>query len=162
LRIPDGPSSQAIIRDSWPGFTADERNTAFLKLSRPDAEELYLAVNARDQRQILDQVPTPERRSWLRLLPPDDAADVIQEYPAASRPELLALLDSDTEKDVIALMAYAEDEAGGLMSPRFVRLREDATVDVAIRYVRAQAKVAAENIHYGYCRGYKMISDFGA
>src|SRR5690606_35896505 len=42
------------------------------------------------------------------------------------------------------------DEAGGLMNPRFIRLRPDVTVDVAIRYLRAQSRTSAETIHYGY------------
>jgi magnesium transporter len=49
-----------------------------------------------------------------------------------------------------ALLAYREDEAGGLMNPRFIRLRPDVSVDVAIRYLRAQAKRPIETIHYLY------------
>jgi magnesium transporter len=49
------------------------------------------------------------------------------------------------------LLAYAEDEAGGLMSPRFVRARPDMTVDEAIRYVRRQAREReVETIYYVY------------
>jgi magnesium transporter len=50
---------------------------------------------------------------------------------------------------VVALLAYAEDDAGGLMSPRFARLRPDMTVDEAIAYLRRQAE-QVETIHYAY------------
>jgi len=41
---------------------------------------------------------------------------------------------------VQALMAYVEDEAGGLMSPRFSRARPDMSVDEALSYLRRQAR----------------------
>src|ERR671911_232555 len=77
-----------------------------------------------------------ERLEGLRLLPPDDAADVSQAAPEDQREALLALLDEPTRKEVAALLAYAEDEAGGLMSSRFARLRPDMKVDEAISYMR--------------------------
>ena len=51
---------------------------------------------------------------------------------------------------MIALLAYAEDEAGGLMSPRYVRLRPDMSVDEAISYLRRAARERVETIYYVY------------
>ena len=95
-------------------------------------------------------LPTREQRSWMRLLPPDDAADVVQEAPTENRDALLALLDEPTRREVLALLAYAEDDAGGLMNPRFARLRPDATVDEAIRYLRKQMTEQPRTIYYAY------------
>jgi magnesium transporter len=50
---------------------------------------------------------------------------------------------------VIALLAYKEDEAGGLMNPRFARLRPDTTVDVAISYLRKEAPSVVQ-MYYAY------------
>ena len=75
----------------------------------------------------------------MRLLAPDDAADVLQAMEPGDRPPFLALLDPATRGEVTALLAYAEDAAGGLMNPRYVRLRPEITVEVAIRYLRRQA-----------------------
>jgi magnesium transporter len=47
-------------------------------------------------------------------------------------------------------MAYAEDEAGGLMSPRYARLRPAMRVDEAISYLRRQARERLETIYYLY------------
>jgi magnesium transporter len=82
-------------------------------------------------------------------LPPDDVADVIQSAPEEDREGLLALLDDVTRGEVRALLAYAEDEAGGLMNPRFVRLRPEMTVEEAIRYLRLQTR-RTETIYYAY------------
>jgi len=84
----------------------------------------------------------------MRLLAPDDAADLIQEAiqeaGAEQRNELLAPLDEPTKKEVIALLAYNEDEAGGLMNPRSARLRPEFTVDVAISYLRKEAQTLVQ------------------
>src|SRR5690606_17789936 len=57
-----------------------------------------------------------------------------------------------TRREVSVLLAYAEDEAGGLMSSRFARVRPDMTVDEAVSYLRKQAVagVELETIYYSY------------
>ncbi|HQL55169.1 MAG TPA: magnesium transporter, partial [Phycisphaerae bacterium] len=42
------------------------------------------------------------------------------------------------------------DDAGGLMSPRYVRLRSDVAVEVAIRYARQQIRNNPETLYYLY------------
>lgn len=46
-------------------------------------------------------------------------------------------------------MAYKEDEAGGLMNPRFARLRPESTVDEAISYLRKEAAII-DHMNYAY------------
>ena len=53
-----------------------------------------------------------------------------------------------TREEVSALFVYKEDEAGGLMSPRFVRLRPESTVDEAISICKQAETV--ETIYYAY------------
>jgi magnesium transporter len=95
-------------------------------------------------------MPPGDRLVWVRLLPLDDAADLVQAAPAGEREGLLALLDETARREVTALMAYSEDVAGGLMNPRFVRLRPELTVDEAISYLRKQGVEASLPILYGY------------
>jgi Mg/Co/Ni transporter MgtE len=79
--------------------------------------------NSVDQVDILLGLPEDERRAWMRLLAPDDAADLVQVAPPETREHLLALLDEPTRDEVRGLLAFAEDRAGGLMNTRFSRLR---------------------------------------
>lgn len=138
------------VLENFLNLPTDQRRSIFRVLPREDSEELFLNLSAADQKEIFEIMQPIEQRSWIRLLAPDDAADLIQTFPVNSRHSLIDLLDYDTQKDVIALLAYAEDNAGGLMNPRFIRLRPDVTVDVAIRYLRAQARGPIEMIHYAY------------
>lgn len=133
----------------WHSVEPAERMEAFRKLPRASRDEFFLELDARGQLELLLSLPQGERRLWLRLLAPDDAADLIQLANAEDQRTLLALLDDVARREVNALLAYEEDVAGGLMSPRFVRLRPDMTVDEAISYLRLQAP-GVETIYYAY------------
>jgi len=138
------------IRDAWPLLDLDERGDGLRVLPREDAEDFFVSLSAADQAALLVHFRAGQRRQWMRLLEPDDAADVIQEVGEQHREMLLALLDVPTRKEVTALLAYAEDEAGGLMSTRFARLRPQMTADEAISYLRRQARANVETIYYAY------------
>lgn len=138
------------LASSWSALTTEEKRRKFSKLSRTDAEELFLSLSPHDQTELIGEASALEKRSWVRLLAPDDVADLIQEMGADHKEGILNLLDPQTRREVSALLAYAEDNAGGLMSSRFVRLRPDMTVDEAISYLRIQAKTQVETIYYAY------------
>ena len=82
-----------------------------------------------------------ELKPRMRMLPPDDIADAIQNSPPAEREALLGLLDDTTKKEVTALLAYAEDDAGGLMNPRPINGhgRRSSSSTVAFNVARAWA-----------------------
>ena len=139
----------AHLSEQWHELLPEERLEALLALPRAEAEDFFLALPARDQAELVLALPPPDQRSWMRLLPPDDAADLIQERPR-EKEHLLGLLDARTRGEVNALLAYAEDAAGGLMNPRFARARPDATVDEAISYLRRQSRGQLETIYNVY------------
>ena len=112
-------------------------------------DNFFLALDAKSQSSLLLSLPEGERRIYMRLLAPDDAADLIQESPKRQRQYLLGLLDDKTKNEVKALLAFREDIAGGLMNPRFARLRPDSSIDEAISYLRQQLG-HVETIHYAY------------
>ncbi len=144
------PPSPEELREAWPLLSTQERIDGFTMLSRAEAEEFFFALSPADQAEIVMNLPAGERRSWMRLLAPDDAADLIQATAVACREPLLALLDEPTRKEVLGLLAYAEDQAGGLMNTRFPRLRPDMTVDEAMAYLRKQGREQVETIYYSY------------
>jgi magnesium transporter len=147
---PDESYTLEDLRDAWPVLKHHERAQAFSTLPRDQAEECFYSLNARDQAQLLLDLPVAEQRSWIRLLDPDDAADLLQGTDAKHRETFLGLLDDLTRREVQALLAYAEDHAGGLMSTRFGRLRPDITVDAAISYLRKQSRETSGGIYYVY------------
>lgn len=78
------------LYDAWPVLSRVERVEGFEVLQRDDAESFFLQLSLRDRANLLLGLPAGERRLWVRLLAPDDAADLIQEVPAKERAALLA------------------------------------------------------------------------
>jgi len=156
--MPPAPEGRTIeeglraddLREIWSLADSDEKVEGFRSLPPSEAEELFLSLDTRAQAELLTALPANERQLWVRQLPPDDAADLCQMAPVETRESLLRLLDEPTRREVSALLTYAEDEAGGLMSPRYVRLRPDMSVDEAIKYLRRAARERAETIYYIY------------
>ncbi len=144
------PLRAVDVAEIWPILTPEERVEAFEALDRTEAEDFFMGRSARAHALLLQELPERERRLWVRLLPPDDAVDLIQELPPERRGEFLSLLDDRTRNEVRALLAYAEDQAGGLMSPRFARLRPEMPVDEAVSYLRKHVHEHPETIYYAY------------
>ncbi len=147
---PLAPLTAEDVEAIWPLLAPDDRAHALRSIPRERAEDFFFQLPSIEQAGVVLALPADERRSWVRLLPPDDAADLVQAAPAAEREGLLRLLDDTTRQEVNALLAYAEDEAGGLMNPRFARVRPDMTVDEALAYVRKQARTSVPTIQSIY------------
>lgn len=148
--LDDRLSSDDLLQ-AWSLLAHADRMEGFRLLDRAVAEDFFLSLSSRDQAELLGELAPVQRRSWLRLLPLDDAADLIQVFEEeAEREALLALFDESTRKDLRGLLAYAEDRAGGLMDPLFARVRPDMSVDEAISYLRRQARERIEYIYYVY------------
>lgn len=138
------------LENIWSLLSKDERIEAFHTIPRHEAEEFFLALSSKDQAEILLNLPHHEQRSWARLLAPDDMADILQSVDKEQQELILHHLDAVTKKEVTALLAYAEDEAGGLMSPRYARLRPEMKLDEAISYLKQQTRTQIESVYYIY------------
>lgn len=142
--------SLSELETAWPVLAHADRLQGFQLLERAAAEDFFLALSSRDQAELLLDLPPSERRLWMRLLPPDDAADLVQQAPVTEREGLLALLDKPTRREVEGLLAYAEDQAGGLMNPRYARLRPEMSVDEAVSYLRKHVRQYRTSLYYAY------------
>ena len=135
----------------WPTLDAEERVEWFNQLDHEDAEDFFSSIPCEDQVDMLCAMPSRDQRVWMRTLAPDDAADVLQLVDdEEKRGVLRTCLQERVRKEVDALMAYEEDEAGGLMSPRFARIRPEMSIDEAILYVRRQVREELETMYYVY------------
>ncbi|HWH07830.1 MAG TPA: magnesium transporter [Candidatus Thermoplasmatota archaeon] len=143
------PGLQDLER-AWHGLDAEERARRFAALATEEAARFFLVRTPVTQAALLSHRPPEERRLLLRMLPPDDLADLMRQLPPSERPGALAALDERTRSDVAALLAYAEDVAGGRMNPRFVRLRPRMSIQEATTYTLKRTREQAETIHYLY------------
>ena len=137
------------LLDQWSHLRRSQRVQAFQSLPREFTDNFFLALDPKAQAELVLSLPEGERRLYVRLLAPDDAADMIQECPAPRREYLMELMDDMTREEAKALLDYRADVAGGLMNPRFARLRAEETVEQAITYLRQQLS-QVETIYYAY------------
>lgn len=89
-----------------------------------------------DQVAILSAIGGARAADVLEAMQPDDAADLLSELPTDQAELLLDLMDPEEADDVRRLLAYAEDTAGGMMTPEPIVLPPDATVAEGLAHVR--------------------------
>lgn len=77
----------------------------------------------------------------LRVMESDDAADILGSLPEDISKEVLTALESQDDDDVGDLMRYGEDTAGGIMTPDYIALHENVTVQDAIDTLRESRDV---------------------
>lgn len=155
--IPSVPSQQnpdafslKELKDIWLILSPSEKVEGMTSIPHYDAEEFFLQMSAADKAEFILELPPPDRRVWARLLPPDDATDMLQAMGKHARIQILEQLDDQTRKEVTALLAYAEDHAGGLMNPRYARIRPEMSLDEAITYLKKQTRSQIESFFYIY------------
>lgn len=78
--------------------------------------------------------------SLITLLNSDDAADILNELPVKTREEVLHGLDTELRIQVIDLLRYEENVAGGLMAKELIKVRINWTVVQCIDEIRIQAE----------------------
>jgi magnesium transporter len=138
------------LADLWSSLSAEERDNYLEVLPRDQLSALFIELDTHDQKQLLISVPISTKKKWVKILDPDDLADILREVSDEDKEEMLSFLSDSAKREVNALLAYAEDEAGGLMNPRFNRIRPDLLVQEALSYMKAQLKMQSDPIYYGY------------
>ncbi len=98
---------------------------------------------------VCDALEIAKLSEALDATSPDIAADVLKYVPRHVAADTLAIMNS--ARDVISLLEYADDDAGGLMTPEFIALSDAMTVGQALDFVRLWADEigpAPEYMHY--------------
>ena len=98
--------------------------------------DVYEELDDQHQREFLENRPDEQVAEILARMAPDDAADVIGELDEDRREPLLTLLPVAHRVKVRALLGYDPAEAGGLMSPDFVLLRDTTSAGDALESIR--------------------------
>ena len=136
----------------WDDLEGEHRYVVLTLLPKERAAEVFANLPAEEQAEYLKTLPPWRVRELLEELSLDDLADALQaveeEDPDLAR-RLKEALDPETRAEVEELTQYEEDEAGGLMTPEYVAVREGMTVEEVIRFLR-RAAPDAETIYYIY------------
>jgi len=147
----------------------DERDIDFIRKSLEDVNAaditaLLYEFNTEESKFVIDALP-PEvraeiindldsdaRKNFLKIYQPgelteiinllasDDAADILNELPIKESEEVLARLDPELKSQVIDLLRYDANVAGGIMAKELIKARDHWTVVQCIDEIRKQAE----------------------
>jgi magnesium transporter len=147
----------------------DERDTAFIleslsEVKPADITALLYEFNSAESKYVLDilsldirskiinDLDTDTRKKFLAVyqarelteivnqLDSDDAADILNELPIQVSEGIIAGLEPDLKSQVIDLLRYDENLAGGLMAKELIKARDHWTVVQCVDEIRKQAE----------------------
>ena len=120
----------------------NDEATYLIKLLDSDKTSDILTELDEDVREaILGNLSSKEIASELGELDTDDAADIIGELPKEQVQDVISKIeDREHAKDIVDLLRYAENSAGGLMAKELVKVNENWNVLTCVKEMRAQAE----------------------
>ena len=113
-----------------------EQILVFRALPRQRAADVFSYLEPQDQDSLLAALTDSDTRSLLANLNPDDRTSLLQELPATVTRKLMQLLSLEDLTEARQLLGYPEESVGRLMTPEYIRLRAEWTVEQALAHVR--------------------------
>lgn len=118
-----------------------EASYLFKILDSEKTAEILLELDEEVREKILRNLSAKEIAEELDELNTDDAADIIAELPQSKKEEVISELeDVEHAKDIVDLLRYDEDTAGGLMAKELVKVNENWNVLTCVKEMRHQAE----------------------
>lgn len=132
-------------------------------LSMEEAKYIYMLLDGEKASDVLVEIPENDRNRFLKELPPefiankfieymdsDDAADIVAALDEERKKEVLNEIEDDEQAgDIVDLLEYEEDSAGGIMAKELVVVNENWTVATCLKEISRQAEEVDE-IYYIY------------
>jgi magnesium transporter len=119
----------------------DEATYVFKVLDSEKTAEILLELEDDLREKILSRLSPKEIAEELDELETNDAADIIAELSQSKKQEVISeLIDVEHAKDIVDLLRYKEDTAGGIMHKELVKVYENWNVLTCIKEMRIQAE----------------------
>ncbi len=131
----------ADIAEIFEELDIAEATYVFKVLDSEKTAEILLELEDDVREKILRGLSPKEIAEELDELDTDDAADIIAELPESKKEEVISELeDVEHAKDIVDLLRYDEDTAGGLMGKELVKVNENWNVLTCVKEMRIQAE----------------------
>jgi magnesium transporter len=118
----------------------DDRVLFFRVLPRKEATAAFEYLESDAQETLLKAMGTEEAAALLNDMAPDDRTTFLEELPASATRQLLALLKPEERAVAVTLLGYPEQSIGRLMTPDYVAVHEEWTVQQVLDYIRAHGQ----------------------
>ena len=138
----------------------DEQVIIFRVLPHALAADVFEYLDFDAQQKLLHAMAHEQVVGILNEMSPDDRTALLEELPSAAARQLIRLLTPEERRVATALLGYPEGSVGRLMTPDFIAVKEDWTVQQVLDYVREHGR-DSETLNFVYVvddRG-KLIDD---
>lgn len=131
----------ADIAEIFDELNIEEATYIFRILDSEITAEILPELEDDVREKILRGLSAKEIAEELDELDTDDAADIIAELSQSKKEEVISELeDVEHAKDIVDLLRYSEDTAGGLMGKEMVKVNENWNVLTCVKEMRSQAE----------------------
>ncbi|MBU6435525.1 MAG: magnesium transporter, partial [Nitrospirae bacterium] len=117
-------------------LSTEDQVIVFRILPRELAAEAFEWVDVSGQERLLKAMGQEELAALLNSMAPDDRTMLLEELPANMTKQLLAHLTPEERAVAVTLLGYPEHSIGRLMTPDYIAVREDWSVQDTLEYIR--------------------------
>jgi magnesium transporter len=127
------PADVAYILEALP---LDDRLHVWNLVKTERDGEILLEVSDAVRQTLIADMDNEELFAAAEQLDADELADLAPDLPKDVLQDLLHSLDAQNRERLQSTLSYAEDAVGALMDFDIVTIREDISLEVALRYLR--------------------------
>ena len=152
----------ADIAELYKNLSIGEAEYLYRLLDEETAADVLMELDEDDRLKLIADMPAEEIAKQIDYLDTDDAVDLIQQLDEDERDEILSHID-DVEQagDIIDLLKYDEDTAGGLMGTEMIVVNENWSMPECIKQMRLQAEDMHEIYNvYVVDNDYRLLGTF--
>lgn len=139
----------ADIAECITDLADEEQAVLFRLLPHAQATDVLEYLDSDAQQVVLKAMGTAEAARILNDMSADDRTALLEELPAAAVVQLLQLLSPEEKAIAQSLLNYPEHSVGRLMTPEFISVRDDWTIQQALDFIRTHGH-ASEIVHVLY------------
>lgn len=112
--------------------------------------DVLVELDEEDRKKLLEGMDPEQIGHFIDLLDTDDAVDLIQELDKEDRDEVIQNIeDVEQAGDIVDLLQYDEDTAGGMMGTEMIVVNENLSMPDCLKEMRRQAE-ELDDIYYVY------------
>jgi flagellar motility protein MotE (MotC chaperone) len=132
----------ADLADIVEDLSPEDREAIFEAMDAEVAAETLSELEPEIQAQIIESLETEKAADILEEMAPDEAADVLAELEETTTEEILEEMEGEPKAEVQELLEYEEDTAGGMMTPHYIAVHEQATASDVIEAIRSNPELS--------------------
>ena len=136
-----GNMHSSEIAHSLESLPPKERQLLWSMIEIEDEGEIIAELNDEIQQELIAAISSDELIKIIEDLELDEIVDILQALPESKTQNILSSMSQRDQKRIKGALVYPEDSAGGLMNTDIISVRPKHSIEVVMRYLRAQKKL---------------------